>query len=264
MQVRTILVLPLALLGCPSVPAAIDARAPVSSEPPLIVEAAGPLGECSVVAYEGEGLDDFVVAEHPSWADMWRARGLEFEFEDLLSGDAELRAYACGRSEGETGKPACEHAGPLALTLPTESENVLLVVEEYAGGVRSVELGRWPSMCRCDCGAELVRLPTEMLVVVATEYEHVADEVHFEGDEVVPGCDDPATQDCQTACMGGGYGRQQLIVFDEQLRARDRWVETIEGEDFQVEFGLVDDRVVAQRECMQVLVGPPHEAKSPE
>ena len=174
--------------------------------------------------------------------------------EAVPSDDAELRDYACERSEGETGKPACEHEGPLALTIPTDDANVLLVVEPLPGGVRSVELGRWPILCRCDCVAELELVSLDPLVVLSTEIEHVADDVHFEGDEVLPGCDDPDTQECQTACMGSGYGRRRVVAFGPGLVARARWIEPFEGEDFAVSVGVVEGRVVAQGECMQVLI----------
>lgn len=261
MRVRSILPLVIVVLGCRRVPASIDdpsaagtsTRPDASSSTPTPTPAltAQPDRECSVVAPEPEQLD---ALEHASWAELWRARGLGFSDEAPPSSDAELRDYACELSEGETGKPACDHEGPLALTIPTDDENVLLVVEAHRGGVRSVELGRWPILCRCDCIAELELVSLDPLVVLSTEIEHVADDVHFEGDEVLPGCDDPDTQDCQTACMGSGYGRRRLVAFGPGLVARERWIEPLEGEDFSLSYGVVDGRVVAQGQCLQVLV----------
>lgn len=268
MRRRSILPLVIVVLGCRRVPASLDdpsAAAGTSTRPsttassnptptPTPTLTGQPDPDCSVVASEPEQLDALVVVEHASWAELWRARGLGFSDEAPPSGDAELRAYACELSEGETGKPACEHEGPLALTIPTDDENVLLVVEPHPSGVRSVELGRWPILCRCDCIAELELVSLDPLVVLSTEIEHVADDVHFEGDEVLPGCDDPDTQECQTACMGGGYGRRRVVAFGPGLAARERWLEPLEGEDFSLGFGVVDGRVVAQGRCMQVLV----------
>lgn len=266
MRGRSILPLVIVVLGCRRVPASIDdpsAAAGTSTRPsttasskptPTPAITGQPDAECSVVAPEPEQLDALVVVEHASWADMWRARGLGFSDEAPPSDEAELRDYACELSEGEAGKPACDHEGPLALTIPTDDENVLLVVEAHRGGVRSVELGRWPILCRCDCIAELELVSLDPLVVLSTEIEHVAEDVHFEGDEVLPGCDDPDTQDCQTACMGSGYGRRRVVAFGPGLVARARWIEPLEGEDFTVSVGVVDGRVVAQGRCMQVLV----------
>lgn len=266
MRGRSILPLVIVVLGCRRVPASIDdpsAAAGTSTRPsttasskptPTPALTAKPDPGCNVMAPEPEDLDALVVLEHASWADMWRARGLGFSDEAVPSDEAELRDYACERSEGETGKPACDHEGPLALTIPTDDANVLLVVEPLPGGVRSVELGRWPILCRCDCVAELELVSLDPLVVLSTEVEHVADDVHFEGDEVLPGCDDPDTQECQTACMGSGYGRRRVVAFGPGLVARERWIEALEGEDFAVSVGVVDGRVVAQGQCMQVLV----------
>ncbi len=247
----------LVLLGCkpPSVGEAARPSEPgVPGLPVMVVEREAEAPPCELVAWERRELE---VETHADWLDLWNDRGLSDGTASPPANSTEARAALCARTrEASEGAIDCTEAGRQVLVIPVDAMLSMLVVEPSAAGLRSIELSRWPQICRCSCGSALTLIEREPLRVVVAEYESVATEVHFdglEGGEIVEGCDEG--DECQTACMGDVYGSQRLLVFDDSLGVRDGFVDdrVDEAGGFELRFALERGRVVALGECTQIL-----------
>lgn len=238
----------LSLLACKPGPGSDEPV--VASEPTLIVERQGEGLTCDLVGQEEQ---TFEVREHADWLDFWLDGEFDSEGEDSPATALEARARACAMTEGFTDSLRCTDGGRQVLAIRVESDVSILIVEERAEGLRSIELSRWMQMCRCDCGSRVELLGRDPLRVVVTEYESVTSVVHAEGDEIVEGCD--KDDECMTACIGEIYGRQRVLVFGDSLDVQEGFFDdTVRaGGEFGVRFALDHGRLVATGDCTQVL-----------
>ncbi len=239
-----------AMLACKPEPGSGEVG--LASEPTLVVERQGEALACDLV---GQDEATYEIREHADWLDFWMNRELDSEGEPPPADALEARARACAMTEEFSDSLGCTAERRQVLAIPVDAQVSILIVEDHAEGLRSIELSRWMQVCRCSCASRVELLGRAPLRVLVAEYESLASEVHAEADEIVEGCGDD--DECMTACLGESYGRQRVLVFDDSLGLQasffDDSVRPGPDGEFEVRFALDQGRLVANGDCTQVL-----------
>ncbi|MFV8751279.1 hypothetical protein ACNOYE_12110 [Nannocystaceae bacterium ST9] len=244
----------MASIACMPPPAKVPVETG-ASEPRVVIEQQNAVPPCELVEPETP-TPTYAIQQHDDWLDLWSDR--ELASPELLASmgfdNESARAALCSMtSENSGGLLYCGDASRQILSITVEHELSILIVEPTERGLRSIELSRWPQVCRCSCGSWAEQ--QDDFSVVVFEYEDVAIDVHFEDGQVVEGCEEG--DECETACMGERYGSQRLLVLDEALGVRASFVdrEIREDREFALFFALDDKgRFTAKVDCTQILV----------